>query len=106
MGESQIPRIEHFEWYLERQRMKAAMMEMFRSAGVDVDEAELERIVKTPTIRNVYIRSIYNNERRKGVKAEYLYYKLGEIFGIDGITVRNIVHNSDAKNMPEYGICI
>jgi hypothetical protein len=94
-----IPTAEQFRWYKQRQDMKSALAKAFERDGYRVADDELDRIVKTPPIRNVFIVCIYNAERDRGVKAEYLYYKLGNIFNLTSRAIRDIV--TLANTMPK-----
>ena len=77
---SDVPTVEHFEWFEKRQQMKQAIGKVFDRGGYKATDEELDRIVNVPSIRNVFIVCIYNAERDRGEKSEYLYFKLGEVF--------------------------
>ena len=91
MKQTVVPHIEHFEWFSNCQTMKVQIADVFMLNGFTVDDKALERIISSPIFRDVFIVSLYNLERERGTKAEYLYWKLGEIFGIHTNSVRNII---------------
>ncbi len=86
------PNIEQFDWDDSQRQLRSLLAVWLEdSNGIKASAAELERIVSTPAIRDIHIVSLYNDGRSRGEKAEFLYYKLGEMFGVGSKTVRYIV---------------
>jgi len=88
------PSVERFVWPENCKRMRDAIALELKLMGVIASDADLERIVNTPAIRDVFIVSIYNSERARGEKAEYLFYRLGDLFALGHATVRSILRQS------------
>jgi len=102
-SEATATSVESFVWPENCKRMRDAIAYEFELIGINVNDAVLKRIVDTPAIRDAFIVSIYNAERANGEKAEYLYYRLGEIFAVGWKTVRNIVQTAHKKSSKTNG---
>ena len=97
---SESPNIERFAWAAKRGKIRDELRRVFVRDGIHVTELELERIVTTPAIRDVFIVRLYNAGISDGEKAEWLCMHIGGMFDITAISVKKIVQS--ANNVPTF----
>jgi hypothetical protein len=94
------PDIDDFAWETKRGKIREELKRVFVRDGIHVTELELDRIVTTPAIRDVFIVRLYNAGICDGEKAEWLCMHIGGMFDITAISVKKIVQ--DANNVPTF----
>lgn len=69
----------------------------FAFIGLTITKTEALSLVNTRRLRDLLICKEYDERRRNGEKAEYLYCEIGERYCLNYKTIWDIVHHRERK---------